>query len=416
MDENTENIEEYTEDIENTESYDSDGIDVLPENVEIIGVRFKKSGKVYYFDPCGEKYSVGDNVIVKTARGLEYGTCSGCNKTVNSREIVLPLRPVVRLANADDEARHEANVASENEALRICAEKIEEHNLDMKLVDVEYTFDNNKLLFYFTSDGRVDFRDLVKDLAGVFKTRIELRQIGIRDETKLVGGLGVCGRPFCCSSFLTDFSQVSIKMAKEQNLSLNSAKISGACGKLMCCLKYEHEVYLEEIKKTPKIDSAVTTPDGTGIVVESNPLAGLVKVKLDGEQNSVIRVYSRDDLNKPSYPKADENREPVAEKLEESKIEIQASLESELKEAEKPKEKKPKEKEKEKDSAAEKKAEKDGPKKQFHRRKPGKFSPKNGKLENGEANKQNKNVNSRGAQKPQKHHRQERRPAPKEKK
>ncbi|MBR7161017.1 MAG: stage 0 sporulation family protein, partial [Clostridia bacterium] len=210
---------------------------------EIVGVRFKKSGKIYYFDPQGLQPENGTNVIVETARGLEFGTVVIPNRFVGEDKVVLPLRPVIRIATPADVLIYEENKRKEKEAEKICLEKIAEHNLEMKLVDVEYTFDNNKLLFYFTAEGRVDFRELVKSLASIFRTRIELRQIGIRDETKLIGGLGVCGRPFCCKKFLDDFVQVSIKMAKEQNLSLNSQKISGACGRLMCCLRYEHELY-----------------------------------------------------------------------------------------------------------------------------------------------------------------------------
>ncbi|MBE6573894.1 MAG: stage 0 sporulation protein [Ruminococcaceae bacterium] len=272
--------------------------EALPSEVEIVGVRFKNNGKVYYFLPEGLKLKQGQSVIVKTARGLEYGTTAIANRVVDKNTLVLPLRSVVRVATKSDEQQHEANVDSEKEAFKICQQKIAEHKLDMKLVDVEYTFDNNKLLFYFTSEGRVDFRELVKDLASIFKTRIELRQIGIRDETKLMGGLGVCGRPFCCKSFLSEFAQVSIKMAKEQNLSLNSTKISGACGKLMCCLRYEHETYEDAIKRTPKVDSRVTTPDGEGIVVETNPLAGLVRVRLDKEADKSPKVYKVSDLKK----------------------------------------------------------------------------------------------------------------------
>ena len=272
--------------------------EALPEDVEIVGIRFKNNGKVYYFLPDGLKFAVGQNVIVKTARGLEYGTTVIANRVVNKSTLVLPLRSVVRVATKQDEQQHEANVDSEKEAFKICQQKITEHKLEMKLVDVEYTFDNNKLLFYFTADGRIDFRELVKDLAGIFKTRIELRQIGIRDETKLMGGLGVCGRPFCCKSFLSEFAQVSIKMAKEQNLSLNSTKISGACGKLMCCLRYEHETYEDAIKRTPKLDSKVVTPDGEGTVVETNPLAELVRVRLDKEPDKSPKVYKVSDLNK----------------------------------------------------------------------------------------------------------------------
>ena len=272
--------------------------DSMPAEVEIVGVRFKSSGKVYYFLPDGNVLKQGENVIVKTARGLEYGTVAIANRLESKNNLVLPLRNVVRRATKADDQQYESNLESEREAFKVCQEKINEHKLDMKLVDVEYTFDNNKLLFYFTADGRIDFRELVKDLASVFKTRIELRQIGIRDETKLMGGLGVCGRPFCCKSFLSEFVQVSIKMAKEQNLSLNSSKISGACGKLMCCLRYEHECYSEAIKHVPKLDSKVNTPDGDGVVIETNPLAGLVRVRLDKEQNKTVKVYNASDVTK----------------------------------------------------------------------------------------------------------------------
>lgn len=262
---------------------------------EIVGVRFKSAGKVYYFSPEKIKVSAGKKVIVETSRGIEIGTVITPNKMVPNSEIVPPLRPLVRVATPEDIAHAEKNRALENEAYGICQQKIREHKLDMNLVDVEYTFDNNKLLFYFTSEGRVDFRELVKDLAAVFKTRIELRQIGIRDEAKLLGGFGVCGRPFCCRSFLSDFVQVSIKMAKEQNFSLNSAKISGSCGRLMCCLRYEHEIYEEEIKKTPAVGSIVSGPHGTGVVIETNPLAGLVRVRLNDKPDAP-RLYPRDQL------------------------------------------------------------------------------------------------------------------------
>ncbi len=287
---------------ENVENVSQEEIEAqrasLPDDVEIVGIRFKKSGKVYYFLPEDNKLSIGENVIVKTARGLEYGTVAIANRLVKKNTLVLPLRSVVRIATKSDKQQHEANVESEKEAFEVCQKKIEEHKLDMKLVDVEYTFDNNKLLFYFTADGRIDFRELVKDLASVFRTRIELRQIGIRDETKLMGGLGVCGRPFCCKSFLSEFAQVSIKMAKEQNLSLNSSKISGACGKLMCCLRYEHDTYDEAIKRLPKVDSAVKTPDGEGVVVEVNPLADLVRVRLESENDKPIKLYKGEEVSK----------------------------------------------------------------------------------------------------------------------
>lgn len=263
---------------------------------EIVGIRFKNGGKMYYFDSQGVELAPGENAIVETARGLEYGNVVLGNKTLPVSELVMPLRPVIRKATSDDTRHHEENHEKEEEAAKVFSQKIVEHKLEMKLVDVEYTFDNSKLLFYFTSDGRVDFRELVKDLASIFRTRIELRQIGIRDETKMIGGLGVCGRPFCCKKFLDDFGQVSIKMAKEQNLSLNSQKISGACGRLMCCLRYEHEAYEDALKNLPKVDSYVQTPDGNGTVTELVPLAGIVKVRLAGEQG-VIRQYVAENVN-----------------------------------------------------------------------------------------------------------------------
>lgn len=266
--------------------------------VEIIGVRFKAGGKVYYFAPNGITAQKNENIIVETARGLEFGTVQVPNSKVKISEVVMPLKNALRIATTDDVLRHEENQKKVIDAMRICNEKIAAHNLEMKLVDVEYTFDNTKLLFYFTSEGRVDFRELVKDLAGVFKTRIELRQIGIREETKLLGGIGICGLPFCCKSFLTDFVQVSIKMAKEQGLSLNSAKISGACGRLMCCLRYEYDTYDDEIRRTPKVDTPVITPDGPGVVCETQPLAGLCKVKFTDNDETVIKVYHRDDLKR----------------------------------------------------------------------------------------------------------------------
>ncbi len=267
----------------------------IPEEVEIIGVKFKPSGKVYYFDANKQSASTENSVIVETARGLEIGTVAVANKMVKQNEIVAPLRSVIRIANDADLKHAQENKQKEAEAFEICKTKIAEHKLDMNLVEAEYTFDNSKLLFYFTSDGRVDFRELVKDLASVFRTRIELRQIGIRDEAKLLGGLGVCGRPFCCSSFLSDFVQVSIKMAKEQNFSLNSAKISGACGRLMCCLRYEHETYEEAIKKTPPLGSTVKTANGNGVVIETNPLAGQIKVRLEDKPESP-KSYSVSDV------------------------------------------------------------------------------------------------------------------------
>lgn len=248
---------------------------------EVIGVRFKQVGKIYYFSPNGVQMPVGEKVIVETARGIECGEVALSNREIEDEGIVKPLKTVIRVANKEDLKRIEDNKAKEKKAFRLCLEKIEKHKLEMKLVDVEYTFDNNKILFYFTADGRVDFRELVKDLASVFKTRIELRQIGVRDEAKMLGGLGICGRPFCCCSFLGEFQPVSIKMAKEQGLSLSPVKISGTCGRLMCCLKYEQEAYTDLLKHTPKVGAIVNTPEGRGLVVENNLIAGTLKVKLN---------------------------------------------------------------------------------------------------------------------------------------
>ncbi|MBO7311034.1 MAG: stage 0 sporulation family protein [Clostridia bacterium] len=259
-----------------------------------MGIRFKSTGKVYYFDPNGPNLKSGVGGIVDTARGQEYGDVAMANSLVSSSEIVPPLRVVIRPATKADVDHHAENKAKEAEAFRLCQQKIADHGLEMKLVDAQYTFDNTKLLFYFTSSNRVDFRDLVKDLASVFRTRIELRQIGIRDEAKLTGGLGMCGRPLCCTLFLYDFDQVSIKMAKEQNLSLNSAKISGICGRLMCCLKYEHEAYEYEIKRTPPVDSLVRTENGDGIVTEISPLQGTIKVRLLASPEVPPKTYHRD--------------------------------------------------------------------------------------------------------------------------
>ena len=264
--------------------------------VEVVGVNFDNNRKSYYFDPKGMTLAQNTEVIVETARGTEFGRISIPNKFVSEKEIVSPLKPVVRIATESDKQRHAENTEKEKEAFAICEEKIKAHGLGMKLIEAEYTFDNAKLIFYFTADGRIDFRELVNDLARVFKTRIELRQIGIRDETKLIGGLGMCGRVYCCNAFLDDFVQVSIKMAKEQNLSLNSAKISGACGRLMCCLKYEQEVYEEEISKTPPVGTTVETPDGEGTVVETNPLAAWVKVQFSDGENSSYKTFNRNQI------------------------------------------------------------------------------------------------------------------------
>ena len=264
------------------------------KSVEVIGVRFRQAGKVYFFAPGNEKFRIGEAAIVDTARGAELGEVVMLNRKIAEKDVIQPLRPVLRHATKEDIAHYEENRAKEIEALKICAEKIAHHKLDMKLVEAQYTFDNSKLLFYFTSDGRVDFRELVRDLAGVFRTRIELRQIGIRDESRLIGGLGMCGRPFCCTTFLSDFGQVSVKMAKEQGLSINTSKISGCCGRLMCCLRYEHETYAAEAALTPQKDTRVETPDGVGTVTECTPLAGTVKVRLDKSPEEAPATYHRD--------------------------------------------------------------------------------------------------------------------------
>ena len=266
--------------------------------VNVIGVRFRRAGKVYFFDPAGYDIKQGDNVIVETARGIEYGSVVLGPRDVEDDKIIQPLKPVIRQATDEDNAVEKRNKEKEKEAFHICLEKIKKHNLEMKLIDCEYTFDNNKVLFYFTADGRIDFRELVKDLASVFKTRIELRQIGVRDETKVVGGIGICGRPLCCHTHLSEFAPVSIKMAKEQNLSLNPTKISGVCGRLMCCLKHEEEAYEELNSKLPGVGDFVTTKDNLkGEVQSVSVLKQLVKVivVLENDEKEV-REYKVEDL------------------------------------------------------------------------------------------------------------------------
>ncbi|MBQ8907122.1 MAG: stage 0 sporulation protein [Clostridia bacterium] len=310
MDNNQEKdvFEEYEEDEQREEgtAIPTDGAPTPAEQaaelceVLIVGVRFSSGAKTYYFDPNGFTLEQKDSVVVETARGLEFGTVTVANRVISAALAVLPLKKVVRIATKEDIKRNEDNRAAAQRAKKICIEKIAKHKLDMKLVDAEYSFDNSKLLFYFTADGRVDFRELVKDLASAFRTRIELRQIGIRDEARAMGGIGICGRPFCCSSFLPDFVQVSIKMAKEQNFSLNSVKISGSCGRLMCCLRYEHEVYEEALKTTPAVNSSVMTENGPGRVVEARPLAQTVKVRLD-EGNEPPKLYPCDKVTVLSH-------------------------------------------------------------------------------------------------------------------
>ncbi|WP_244834320.1 stage 0 sporulation family protein [Clostridium sp. BJN0001] len=264
--------------------------------VKVIGVRFKKVGKIYYFSPNHLDVKKGDNVIVETARGVEFGECVIGQKEIDESSIVASLKCVMRIADKNDFKKHKENIAKEKDAMEICIKKIKQHKLLMKLIDVEYTFDNHKVIFYFTADGRIDFRELVKDLATIFKTRIELRQIGVRDEAKMVGGIGPCGRRMCCSLFLGDFASVSIKMAKEQNLSLNPTKISGICGRLMCCLNYEQSTYESIRKKMPRVDSIVKTPDGTGQVVSNSIVKEQVKVKITVKNEELLKEYSLKDI------------------------------------------------------------------------------------------------------------------------
>ena len=265
--------------------------------IKIVGVRFRKAGKIYYFDPAGMEIETGTHVIVETARGIEFGTVMIPPREMEEDGVVQPLKPVLRIATEADEITEQKNKEKEKEAFQICLEKIAKHKLEMKLVEAEYTFDNNKLLFYFTADGRIDFRELVKDLASVFRTRIELRQIGVRDETKILGGIGICGRPLCCSTYLSEFIPVSIKMAKEQNLSLNPTKISGVCGRLMCCLKNEEETYEYLNSRLPNVGDYVTTIEGLkGEVQSVSVLRQLVKVIVEVNDEKEIREYKVDEL------------------------------------------------------------------------------------------------------------------------
>jgi len=264
--------------------------------IEVIGVRFNYAGKIYYFDPLGTKFKYGENVIVETSRGVEYGRVAIENKLVEESEIVPPLKPIRRRATEDDDKQLEENKEKEKAAFTIALEKINEHKLNMKLINAEYTFDRGKILFYFTADGRIDFRELVKSLASVFKTRIELRQIGVRDEAKLLGAIGICGRFLCCSTFLDDFRPVSIKMAKEQGLSLNPTKISGVCGRLMCCLQYEQNVYDEMLKIVPTRGSLVEYEGDKGVVIDAFVIKGIIKVKFGENDDAVIKVLEAKDV------------------------------------------------------------------------------------------------------------------------
>ena len=282
----------------------------LPEFVEVVDIQFRQGQKVYYFDPADYTVKSGDHVIIDTARGPEFGICAGGNHKIPSKDVVAPLRAVLRIATAEDEKIVARNRAEEKRAYDVCLQKIADHNLDMQLVSAEYAFDGSKILFFFTADERVDFRELVKNLASVFHTRIELRQIGVRDKAKMVGGLGICGRPFCCASFLDDFQPVSIKMAKTQNLSLNPTKISGTCGRLMCCLKYEQDAYEDLIRTSPKLDSFVDTPEGRGTVIELDLLRQRVKVRME-ESPETVSVFPNAEIAVLRSGKAKKNDPPI---------------------------------------------------------------------------------------------------------
>ena len=285
-------------------------LNAMPEQVEVVDIQFRPGQKIYYFDPDGKTFQPGDHVIIDTARGAEYGTCAGGNHRIAQKDVVAPLRKVLRKATAQDERIAADNRAKEKKAYDICMEKIAEHGLDMQLVSAEVAFDGSKILFYFTADERVDFRELVKNLASAFHTRIELRQIGVRDKAKMVGGLGICGRPFCCASFLDDFQPVSIKMAKTQNLSLNPTKISGTCGRLMCCLKYEQDAYEDLIRTSPKMESFVDTPEGRGTVVEIDLLRQRVKVRME-DSPETVGVFANADIAVLRSGKARKNDPPI---------------------------------------------------------------------------------------------------------
>ena len=316
---------------------------------EIIGVRFKDGGKLYYFNPNGVQVQAGQHVIIETSKGIEFGECALANTMIDEMELIAALRPMLRVATEADYAQVKSNQEKEKKAFQICQDKIAEHKLEMKLVEVKYSFDGSKILFFFTADGRVDFRHLVKDLASIFCTRIELRQIGVRDEAKIMGGLGICGRPFCCSQFLSDFQPVSIKMAKTQNISLNPTKISGVCGRLMCCLTYEQDAYEDLLKDTPKLESLVNTPDGVGVVNQIQLLREQVKVVLDSDPDTP-KVYRKEDIEiirngTGKRPPGYEFPVPAPEKKEPSlgllRTQEQAAPMAKPEVEERPKEKKP---------------------------------------------------------------------------
>ena len=297
--------------------------------VKIVGIKFKDAGKLYYFSPGDFKVSLGENVIVETARGLEFGKVALSETEVDESEIVAPLKKIIRIANEKDKKKHKENLEKKEEAMKLCQEKVDAHGLEMKLIDVEYTFDNSKVVFYFTADGRVDFRELVKDLASVFRMRIELRQIGVRDEAKMLGGVGNCGRGLCCNTWLSDFEPVSIKMAKVQNLSLNPTKISGICGRLMCCLKFENEVYTHLKKGMPTVGEKIKTPDGMAIVTDVNILENIIKSRLILEEGSKEKNIE-EKLSTEVYSYGKEEIKRVNKKNNKKKEDDLADLEGDL--------------------------------------------------------------------------------------
>ena len=297
--------------------------------VRIVGIKFKDAGKLYYFSPGEHKVELGENVIVETARGLEFGKVALAETEVKESEIVAPLKKIIRIANEKDKKKHKENLAKKEEAMRLCQEKVDAHGLEMKLIDVEYTFDNSKVVFYFTADGRVDFRELVKDLASVFRMRIELRQIGVRDEAKMLGGVGNCGRGLCCNTWLSDFEPVSIKMAKVQNLSLNPTKISGICGRLMCCLKFENEVYTHLKKGMPTVGEKIKTPDGMAVVTDVNILENIIKSRLILEEGSKEKNIE-EKLSTEIYSYGKEEIKRVNKKNNKKKEDDLADLEGDL--------------------------------------------------------------------------------------
>ncbi|MBQ8312834.1 MAG: stage 0 sporulation protein [Clostridia bacterium] len=304
--------------------------------VNVIGVRFQNAGKLYFFDPGAFWPTPGDFVIVETARGIEFGEVVTPVREINDEQLTTPLKQVVRIATAQDVQHAQENKQNEKEAYAICQKKISEHKLDMKLVSVEYTFDNSKILFYFTANGRVDFRSLVKDLAAVFKTRIELRQIGVRDEAKMLGGLGPCGRPVCCGAFLGDFQPVSIKMAKEQNLSLNPTKISGVCGRLMCCLKYEQDNYEQTRKRMPKVGKEVITPDGNGVVWDLNIIKETVRVRIQKGDSSELKDFPLEEVQRVGAPAQQPAKKEAAPAAEEEPVQVEAATAEVVEQSAKP--------------------------------------------------------------------------------